>query len=346
VSITTIEAEPRRVETAASRPAAVEPSPITPRRGFRSLVVAEPAVAVLVAYALSELVANRDPSVSSALYSKVLLGATGVAILFALAAWWLPRFRPSAIHLSPLFAAALIVVAVWDLVTTKFAKLPMPYFPGPELVLQGLVDDRAELLDSAFCSFRLLLSGYVVGVLAGLTSGVLMGWFRQAHYWGMPIMKLVGPIPATAFIPLAMVIFDEPFFSGVALIALAVWFPVTMLTTSGIANVPASYFDVARTLGAGRRFLVFRVAIPAAMPSMFIGLFMGMGAAFLTLIVAETVGVRAGLGWYFKLQKDYFEFGKVYASLLIMAVFFSGFMTLLFKIRDRVLGWQKGVIRW
>ena len=119
-----------------------------------------------------------------------------------------------------------------------------------------------------------------------------------------------------------------------------------MLTTSGIANVPASYFDVARTLGGGRRYLVFRVAIPAAMPNIFIGLFMGMGAAFLTLIVAETVGVRAGLGWYFKMQKDYFEFAKVYAALIIMAVFFSGLMTLLFKVRDRVLGWQKGVIRW
>lgn len=344
--MTTIEAEPRRVEPAASRPAAVAPTPIQPPRGFRGLAVAAPAVAALIAYCVSQLFTNSDPSVPSAIYSNVLLGAMGIAILFALTAWGLPRFRPSAIHLGPLFAAALLTVAVWDLVTTKFAKLPMPYFPGPELVLQGLLDDRAELLDSAFCSFRLLLSGYAVGVLAGLMSGVLMGWFRQVRYWGMPILKLVGPIPATAFIPLAMIVFDEPFFSGVALIALAVWFPVTMLTTSGIANVPASYFDVARTLGAGRRFLVFRVAIPAAMPSVFIGLFMGMGAAFLTLIVAETVGVRAGLGWYFKLQKDYFEFGKVYASLLIMAVFFSGLMTLLFKVRDRVLGWQKGVIRW
>ena len=58
---------------------------------------------------------------------------------------------------------------------------------------------------------------------------------------------------------------------------MAVWFPVTMLTSSGIANVPVSYLDVARTLGAGRRYLIFRVAIPAAMPSIFLGLFMGLG---------------------------------------------------------------------
>ncbi|HKD37030.1 MAG TPA: ABC transporter permease subunit [Pirellulales bacterium] len=315
-----------------------------------------PAVAALGGYGLHAVLRLIDATAVSDLYPKALLATLAAAIIFAVVASLSARFRPSALHVAPLFAAAIIVVAIWDLMTAllvvdvaggpKLPLLPMPYFPSPELVLQGLVDDRWMLLESAYYSFRLLLSGYAVGVLAGLTTGVLMGWFKQVRYWGMPILKFVGPIPATAFIPLAMIIFDEPFFSGVALIALAVWFPVTMLTTSGIANVPASYFDVARTLGAGRRFLVFRVAIPAAMPSMFIGLFMGMGAAFLTLIVAETVGVRAGLGWYFKLQKDYFEFGKVYASLLIMAVFFSGLMTLLFKIRDRVLGWQKGVIRW
>jgi len=132
----------------------------------------------------------------------------------------------------------------------------------------------------------------------------------------------------------------------VALIAVAVWFPVTMLTASGIANTRASYLDVARTLGAGRAYLIFRVAIPAAMPSIFIGLFMGLGAAFLTLVVAEAVGVRAGLGYYLDWARGWAEYGKVYAALIIMAAFFSTIMTLLFKVRDRVLGWQKGTIRW
>ena len=338
-----IDAGPARVGTAETD---------TPRtaktagNGFSLLAVSWPAMAVICALALHKLLPNADPELTTRLYPLLLLGLLGAAFVFAGAAWTLHRFRPAARHGAPLFAAGILILAVWDVATTKFAWLPMPYFPGPDLVLQAMLEDRWVLLESAFYSFRLLFCGYMLGVLAGLTSGVLMGWFRQVRYWGMPIMKLVGPIPATAFVPLVMILFERAFYSGTALIALAVWFPVTMLTTSGIANVPASYFDVARTLGAGRRYLVFRVAIPAAMPNIFIGLFMGMGAAFLTLIVAETIGVRAGLGWYFKMQKDYFEFGKVYASLAIMAVFFSGLMTLLFKVRDRVLGWQRGVIRW
>ena len=73
---------------------------------------------------------------------------------------------------------------------------------------------------------------------------------------------------------------------------------------------------------------------------------MGLVASFLTLIVAETVGVQAGLGWYLTWQQGYVEFAKVYASILIMIVFFSTLMTLLFRVRDRALKWQKGVFRW
>src|SRR5262249_35907726 len=134
--------------------------------------------------------------------------------------------------------------------------------------------------------------------------------------------------------------------SAAALIAFAVSFPVTMLTMSGISNVPVSYFKVARTLGAGRGYLIFRVAIPAAMASIFIGIFIGLLVSFLTLVVAETVGVKNGVGYYLIWQKGYAEYNKVYAAMVIMAAFCSGIMTLLFKVRDRVLVWQKGMIRW
>jgi NitT/TauT family transport system permease protein len=226
------------------------------------------------------------------------------------------------------------------------AWMALPYFPGPDLVLSGIKDDWKMLLDSAYQSLKLLLSGYVSGVAVGLVSGVLMGWFKRCRYWGMPIMKVVGPIPAVAFIPTMLSLMPNLFMASAALLTLAVWFPVTMLTMSGIANVPKSYFDVARTLGAGRGYLVFRVAIPAAMPGIFLGLFVGLVASFLTLFVAETVGVKNGLGWYLLWKKGYAEYDRVYGDLVIMAVFFSTIMTLLFKLRDWLLSWQKGVLRW
>jgi NitT/TauT family transport system permease protein len=212
--------------------------------------------------------------------------------------------------------------------------------------LRSLLLDWQLLFESTYHSLWLLIRGYLLGALVGIVTGICIGWYKQARYWGMPLLKIVGPIPATAWIPLAMVVSPNPSWSAVGLIALAVWFPVTMLTMSGIANTRASYLDVARTLGAGPSFLIFRVAIPAAMPNIFLGLFMGLGASFLTLIVAETVGVRSGLGWYVSWAQGWAEYGKVYAALVIMAAFFSTIMTLLFKARDRVLVWQKGTIKW
>src|SRR5204863_10013886 len=110
--------------------------------------------------------------------------------------------------------------------------------------------------------------------------------------------------------------------SSAALIALAVWFPVTMLTSPEISNTRASYLDVARTLGGGRAYLIFHVAIPAAVPNIFIGLFMGLGSSFLTLVVAESVGVKSGLGWYVSWAPGWAEYGKVFAALLLLAAFF------------------------
>lgn len=300
----------------------------------------------LVAFLLHRFLPNRQSPLPTGPYPALLLVLLAGALALAVIQAAFRRLRPWARHHAPLFAGGIATLAVWDLITLKFALMPLPYFPGPDLVLRGMIDDRWILLESTYHSLTLLLSGYVTGVAVGLVSGVLIGWFGPLRYWGLPILKIVGPIPATAYVPLAMALFVNSFASGTALIAAAVWFPMTMLTSSGIANVPVSYLDVARTLGAGRGYLIFRVALPAALPSIFLGLFMGLGAAFLTLIVAETVGVKSGLGWYLKWQQGYVEYAKVYAALLIMAAFFSGLMTLLFKARDRVLVWQRGVLRW
>ncbi len=257
-----------------------------------------------------------------------------------------PKLRDWMRRMCPILGVAVFALAIWQLVTTCLGLLPMPYFPGPEGVLSALVDDRALLFDSTWHSLILLIGGYAIGTVLALITGVTIGWFPHARYWGMPVLKVIGPIPATAWIPLAMVVAPSAIFSAVGLVALAVWFPVTMLTASGISNTRASYLDVARTLGAGRAYLIFRVAIPAALPNIFIGLFMGLGTSFLTLVVAETVGVKSGLGWYVAWAQGWAEYGKVYGALVIMAAFFSTIMTLLFKVRDRVLVWQKGVIKW
>jgi NitT/TauT family transport system permease protein len=311
-----------------------------------ALIVLAPPAAALLALAIHRFVPSQQSALPTRVYPlllQVLLGASLVlAVVYAVVPPLRPWIRPNA----PLLAGGFVWLGMWDLMTLKLNLMPLPYFPGPDVVFQGMLDDRIILLDSTYHSLKLLLTGYFAGVVAGVISGVLIGWFRIVRYWGMPAIKLIGPVPATALIPLAMVLFANAFFSGAALIAWSVWFPVTMLTASGIASVPVSYLDVAETLGARPSYLIFRVAIPSALPTIFVGVFMGLLVSFLTLCVAETVGVKNGLGYYVKWQQGYAEYGKVFGALVIMGVFFSSLLTLLFKVRDWVLVWQKGVIQW
>ena len=320
-------------------------TPPAPTRRWRWRTVLAIPAAVAISLAVHYFLPTQHPPSETSYYPSLLLAILAVGVVAAIVqAFWNPLRRQMR-DKAPILAAAIFTVCAWQLVTVKFFLLPLPYFPGPEAIIQSLVGDRKLLFDATWHSLFLLVEGYLLGVAMGLISGVSIGWSRNVRYWGMPLLKVVGPIPATALVPLAMVLFSGAG-SAVALIAVAVWFPVTMLTASGVSNVRASLLDVARTLGAGRLFLIFRVAIPAAMPSIFIGLFMGLGSSFLTLIVAEQVGVKSGLGWYVSWAQGWAEYGKVFAALVIMSAFFSTIMTLLFKVRDRVLVWQKGVIKW
>lgn len=303
-------------------------------------------VAVMAAIGVHSWAAKKQLANETSVYFTFLYSFGGAALAAALIQQVSKPLRRWLQHMGPILAAAVLGLSLWEVATSGFRWLPMPYFPSPAGVLRSMMDDKALIFDSTWHSLFLLLSGYFLGVAVALVTGVCIGWFSAARYWGMPILKVLGPIPATAWIPLAMVVSPNAMFSAIGIIALAVWFPVTMLTVSGIANTRASLLDVARTLGAKQSFLIFRVAIPAAMPNIFIGLFMGLGTSFLTLIVAETVGVKSGLGWYVAWAQGWAEYGKVYAALIIMAAFFSTIMTALFKVRDRVLVWQKGAIKW
>ena len=303
-------------------------------------------VGASIALAIHFFVPRSEPLLASHYYASLLMAALAFGLLLAVLQIFSQAIRRWMRHMCPILGVTILTAGLWELVTSCLGLLPLPYFPGPEGVLACLVSDRGLIFDRTWHSLFLLLSGYAIGTTIALITGVTIGWFPHARYWGMPILKVVGPIPATAWIPLAMVVAPSALFSAIGLIALAVWFPVSMLTASGISNTKASYLDVARTLGAGRFYLIFRVAIPAALPNIFLGLFMGLGTSFLTLVVAETVGVKSGLGWYVSWAQGWAEYGKVYGALIVMAAFFSTIMTILFKVRDRLLVWQKGVIKW
>jgi NitT/TauT family transport system permease protein len=247
---------------------------------------------------------------------------------------------------APWLIVLALFVTAWETVSAKIGLLPQPFFPPPQAILEVLTEDWARLGDSVLASLRLLAGGYLIGAAAGFATGVAVGWSRAFGYWIHPVLRFIGPLPATAWLPLAFFVFPSSFSASTFLIALATGFPVTVLTWSGVAGVNSAYYDIARTLGASRAFLIFKVAIPAAMPHVFVGLFMGLGNSFAVLVVAEMLGVKSGLGWYLQWAQGWASYANMYGALIVMALICSGLITLLFRVRDRLLSWQKGLVKW
>ncbi|MFJ5381779.1 ABC transporter permease [Cupriavidus sp. CER94] len=281
----------------------------------------------------------------------------GIAVLVAAAALLavavaggyagpLRRLRQAIRHAGPWLVALPLVLAGWEILTAKTALLPTPFFAPPQALIEVYIDDWRRLGDSALNTLKLLGFGVAYGGVVGFLIGVSIGWSRRIGYWVHPVLRVLGPLPSTALLPLTFYFFPSSYSAAVFLIALATAFPVAVLTWSGVASVNKSYYDVARTMGASEAFLVLRVAIPAALPQVFVGLFMGLGASFSVLVTAEMMGVKSGLGWYLTWAQGWASYVNMYAALIVMALLFSGVITLLFAVRDRALSWQKGTVKW
>ena len=236
----------------------------------------------------------------------------------------LGRFNAGLQRRAPWLLVSALFLTLWEVATAKLAWLPLPFFPPPQSIIEVYTDDLPKLLDSIFASVKLQLGGYVIGATVGFLTGVSIGWSRSVGYWVHPVLRFIGPLPATAWLPIAFFTFPSSWSASTFLIALATGFPVTVLTWSGVASVSNAYYDVARTLGARPWFLVLKVAIPAALPHVFVGLFMGLGSSFAVLVVAEMIGVKAGLGWYLQWAQGWAAYANMYAALIVMSLLCSG----------------------
>ncbi|MDD2611087.1 MAG: ABC transporter permease subunit [Giesbergeria sp.] len=264
-----------------------------------------------------------------------------LALVPKLAGPLLPRLQ----LVGPWLLASAVGLAAWEVFTAKLGTLPTPFFAPPQSLAEVFISDWERLIDCAVNSVKLLLIGIGMGGVAGFVVGVLIGWSKLANYWIHPVLRVLGPLPTTALLPISFYFFPSSWSTAVFLIALGTAFPVAILTWSGVSSVNKNYYDVARTMGASPWFLVLRVAIPASLPQVFVGLFMGLGAAFSTLVVAEMLGVKSGLGWYLTWAQGWASYPNMYGALLVMALLFSGVISLLFLVRDRVLSWQKGMVK-
>lgn len=303
-------------------------------------------VAVVEYLLIADNSLNRSPG--TYLAALVLLILLYVIYSAYAGLWWRrgdKRVYDKLRYRAPLFSALFLLLAGYDYLTLKTGVLTQPFVPCMNFVLNAAWNDRAMILDCTVHTLWLLFLGYSAGVALGLVTGITCGYSEKARYWVNPVIKFLGPIPTSTWIPIMMVVASSLFGGAVFIIALGSWFAVTVAAMTGIANVDKDYFDAARTLGATSRQLVFRVAIPHAMPSILQGCTQAMSSSCTAIMIAEMLGVKSGLGWYMNWSKSWASYDKMFAALFVICIIFTLVTKVLDGIKCRVLRWQNGMVK-
>ncbi len=303
-------------------------------------------LAILEYKLVPDMVSNMNPNT----YVGALIFFIGLYVLYFLISL-IKKFQGNLMSIeklryrAPLISALFLLLGAYDYMTLKTGILTQPFVPCMNAILNIAWTDRAYLIECTLHTLRLMFLGYFAGVAVGLVTGITCGYSEKVKYWVNPIIKFLGPIPTPTWIPIIMVVASSLFKGAIFIIALGSWFAVTVASMTGISNVDKSYFEAARTLGANERQLVFRVAIPYAMPSILQGCTQAMSSACVSITVAEMMGVKAGLGWYMNWAKSWASYDKMFAALFVICIIFTLVTKGLELIKRRLLRWQNGVVK-
>lgn len=200
-----------------------------------------------------------------------------------------------------------------------------------------------ELPRDAAASLLRIGVGFGIGAALALPLGLLMGAKPRVFELLNPVVQILRPIPPIAYIPLAILWFGLGNPPAFFLICLGGFFPVLMNTIAGVRSVDAIYLRAAQNLGAGEWTLFWRIMVPAAMPFILTGVRVGIGVAFICVIVAEMIAVNSGLGYRILEAREYFWSDKVIAGMITIGMVGLGIDLIMARLNRWLLRWHRGV---
>jgi NitT/TauT family transport system permease protein len=200
-----------------------------------------------------------------------------------------------------------------------------------------------ELLHDTLGSMYRVVVGFAIGAGLALPLGLLMGSSRLMYAWLNPLMQVLRPIPPIAYIPLAILWFGLGNAPALFLIALGAFFPVLMNTIAGVRHVDGIYIRAARNLGVDRKTMFIRVMLPAAVPYILTGMRIGIGTAFIVVIVSEMIAVNNGLGFRILEAREYFWSDKIVAGMISIGLLGLAIDIGMNKLNNHLLRWHRGL---
>ena len=258
------------------------------------------------------------------------------------------RSRPIVGTTTTLLISSITLVALIALwfVATQFGWASPLFLPSPAEVLaqfhavaqDGYAD--GTLLEHTLASLGRILAALAVGVGLGVPIGLLMGLNRWAKgvlsvpiglYWGLPPL---------AYLPLLIIWLGIGETSKIVLLSLSTFAPICFSAQAGVRSVPAERINAALLLGASRLQLFFNIILPSALPEILTGLRIGIAAGLSTLVAAELIAARSGLGYMIMSAANFLSTDVVFVGLIIIAVLAFAFATGMRWLERRLVPWK------
>jgi NitT/TauT family transport system permease protein len=258
------------------------------------------------------------------------------------AVWW-PRLRPVLLALA--FPAVLLAIWHFSTVGRPDSLIPPPYDVWLELrdlAFGGINDDAysGTLYVHLLASVSRVYGGFALAFIIALPLGMLIGRVPLIRQTVDPTLQILRPVPVTAWLPLAMIIFGLGPRSAIFLVFLGAFYPILVNTIFGVRSVEPRLFEAASMLGCTGTAQFFRVVLPAALPSIFTGIRLGLGFSWVVIVVGEMTGVQTGLGAIIMEARQLSRTEIVISGMIVIGVF--GFLSdqLVMLIGKRLLAWS------
>ena len=260
------------------------------------------------------------------------------------------RALPSFASLKQALLALALPVAMgvaWHLLTVG---KPYSLIPPPAEVWTAMVDlaiggpegdaFSGTLLTHLTASLTRVFGGFSLAALAAVPLGLLIGRVPLMRQILDPTLQILRPVPVTAWLPLAMILFGLGPRSAYFLVFLGAFYPILVNTIFGVRSVEPRLFEAAAMLGCRGSAQFARVVLPAALPSIFTGLRLGLGFAWVVIVVGEMTGVPTGLGAIIMEARQLSRTDIVICGMIVIGV--AGFVCdrAVMLIGQRLLAWS------
>jgi NitT/TauT family transport system permease protein len=215
----------------------------------------------------------------------------------------------------------LALLLLWEL-CAHFGFIDTRFFPAPSSVVAAMIDmlRSGELVTHTVVSVQRLLYGTIVGGIPALILGITMGLNRPIRALFDPLVAAIYPIPKSAILPLALLIFGLGEASKIFMVAIGVFFPVVINATAGVLEINKIYLDVGRNYKADRWNTFWTIALPGALPVIMTGFKLGIGVGLVLIAIAEMVGAKSGLGYLIWNAWNTFAVEQMYVGLFVIAI--------------------------